>query len=105
MVEWVLETSSDLFQCKGRKKSIAKIEHSSEPISDRRVISNDRPKKMIVIRQYSEKDREQIIELWKTCDLTRPWNDPNKDFGRKNRVGEDLFIVLEYENKILGTIM
>ena len=40
---------------------------------------------MIVIRQYSEKDREQfIIELWKTCDLTRinPWNDPNKDFDR-----------------------
>ena len=22
---------------------------------------------MIVIRQYSEKDREQIIELWKIC--------------------------------------
>ena len=38
---------------------------------------------MIVIRQYSEKDREQIIELWKTCDLTRPWNDPNKDFDEE----------------------
>ena len=37
---------------------------------------------MKVIRQYSEKDREQIIELWKTCDFTRPWNDPNKDFDR-----------------------
>ena len=37
---------------------------------------------MIVIRQYSEKDREQIIESWKTCDLTLPWNDPNKDFDR-----------------------
>ena len=60
---------------------------------------------MIVIRQYSEKDREQIIELWKTCDLTRPWNDPNKDFDRKKAVGEDLFIVLEYENKIIGTVM
>ena len=60
---------------------------------------------MIVIRQYSEKDREQIIELWKTCDLTRPWNDPNKDFDRKRGFGEDLFIVLEYENKIIGTVM
>ena len=60
---------------------------------------------MIVICQYSEKDREQIIELWKTCDLTCPWNDPNEDFDRKKRVGEDLFIVLEYENKIIGTVM
>ena len=60
---------------------------------------------MIVIRQYSEKDREQIIELCNTCDLTRPWNDPNKDFDRKKGVGEDLFIVPEYENKIIGTIM
>ena len=24
---------------------------------------------MVVIRQYIEKGREQIIELWKTCDL------------------------------------
>ena len=72
----------------------------------RRVISNDRPKKfMTLIRQYNEKDREQIIELRKTCNLTRPWNDPNKDFDRKNGVGEDLFIVLEFENKIIGTVM
>ena len=60
---------------------------------------------MTLIRQYNEKDREQIIELWKTCNLTRPWNDPNKDFDRKNGVGEDLFIVLEFENKIIGTVM
>ena len=31
---------------------------------------------MTAIRNYHEKDREQIIELWKTCNLTRPWNDP-----------------------------
>ena len=60
---------------------------------------------MTLIRQYNEKDREQIIELWKTCNLTRPWNDPNKDLDRKNGVGEDLFIVLEFENKIIGTVM
>ena len=34
-------------------------------------------KNMKIIRKYDEKDREQIIELWKTCNLTRPWNDPN----------------------------
>ena len=60
---------------------------------------------MIVIRQYSGKDKEQIIDLWKTCDLTWPWNNSNKDFDRKKGVGEGLFIVLEYENKIIGTII
>ena len=60
---------------------------------------------MIVTRQYNERDREQVIELWKTCNLTRPWNDPNKDLDRKRGVGEDLFFVLEYKNKIIGTVM
>ena len=60
---------------------------------------------MTVIRQYNERDREQVIELWKTCNLTRPWNDPNKDLDRKTRTGEELFIVLEYEDKIIGTVM
>ena len=60
---------------------------------------------MAVIRQYNERDREQVIELWKTCNLTRPWNDPNKDLDRKKRTGEELFIVLEYEDKIIGTVM
>ena len=40
-------------------------------------------KNMTVIRKYDEKDREQIIELWKTCNLTRPWNDPNKGLIEK----------------------
>ena len=62
-------------------------------------------KNITVIRKYDEKDREQIIELWKTCNLTRPWNDPNKDFDRKKGYSEDLFIVLEYENKVIGTVM
>ena len=60
---------------------------------------------MTVIRQYNERDREQVIELWKTCNLTRPWNDPNKDLDRKKGTGEELFIVLEYEDKIVGTVM
>ena len=60
---------------------------------------------MTVIRQYNERDREQVIELWKTCNLTRPWNDPNKDLDRKKRTREELFIVLEYDDKIIGTVM
>ena len=60
---------------------------------------------MTVIRKYNKKDRVQVIELWKTCNLTRSWNDPNKDLNRKKGNGEDLFVVLEYKNKIIGTVM
>ena len=60
---------------------------------------------MKVIRRYNENDRDQVIELQKKCNLTRPWNDPNKDFDRKRVVGEDLFIVHEYEKRIIGTVM
>ncbi len=60
---------------------------------------------MTIIRPYSAKDRQQVIALWETCKLTRPWNDPNKDLDRKKGFGDDLFIVLEHENKIIGTLM
>jgi len=33
---------------------------------------------MTVIRRYDEKDREQIIDLWKTCNLKRPCNKKTK---------------------------
>ena len=60
---------------------------------------------MTIIRQYNEKDREQVIQLWEICKLTRSWNDPKKDLDRKKGIGENLFIVLEHENKIIGTVM
>ena len=33
------------------------------------------------------------------------WNDPNKDLDRKQRLGKDLFLILELENDIIGTAM
>ena len=60
---------------------------------------------MIRIRACQDKDREQVISLWKTCKLTRPWNDPNKDIDPKTGVGNELFIILEVGNQLIGTLM
>ncbi len=60
---------------------------------------------MTNIRQFNEKDRDQVIALWKSCNLIRSWNDPNKDFDRKKGFGEELFIVLEHQDIIVGTVM
>ena len=45
------------------------------------------------IRNFREQDRESVIKLWHACDLTRPWNDPNKDIDRKLAFQADLFFV------------
>ena len=57
------------------------------------------------IRRYIEKDRDEVIELWKTCQLIRPWNDPLKDIDRKKSLGKDLFVVLAHKQNIIGTVM
>ena len=34
-----------------------------------------------------------MVALWRRCELTRPWNDPHKDIGRKLDVQRELFLV------------
>jgi ribosomal protein S18 acetylase RimI-like enzyme len=60
---------------------------------------------MIIIRPYIDSDKEKVINLWILCDLIRPWNDPYKDINRKKEHGSDLFIILEYKDEIVGTVM
>ena len=36
------------------------------------------------VRPFRERDRSEVIELWRRCDLTRPWNDPGLDIDRKS---------------------
>ena len=57
------------------------------------------------IRIYRERDREQVLALWQECDLIHPKNDPQKDLDRKKGFGEELFLVIEEREKIIGTVM
>ena len=34
------------------------------------------------IRTATRADRDIVIAIWEACGLTRPWNDPRKDFDR-----------------------
>jgi ribosomal protein S18 acetylase RimI-like enzyme len=60
---------------------------------------------MKTIRVYREEDREEVLALWRECKLTRSKNDPEKDLERKKGFGEELFLVLVNEDKIIGTVM
>ena len=59
----------------------------------------------ILIRPFSDSDKEKVIQLWELCNLIRSWNDPIKDIQRKLTVQKDLFLVLEIDGEILGSIM
>ena len=59
----------------------------------------------LVVRPFAESDRTMVVELWRRCDLTRPWNDPDRDIDRKLARDGDLFLVGTVEGAIVATVM
>lgn len=57
------------------------------------------------IRPYSDQDQQAVIELWRSCDLVKPWNDPFKDIARKLSVDPHRFLVGEQDDQIVASIM
>jgi ribosomal protein S18 acetylase RimI-like enzyme len=57
------------------------------------------------IREFETRDCAEVVDLWRVCQLTRVWNDPNKDIDRKLHVNDDLFLVGVVEDRIVGSVM
>jgi ribosomal protein S18 acetylase RimI-like enzyme len=57
------------------------------------------------IRAFEMSDRAEVVDLWRVCDLTREWNDPNKDIDRKLAVNDGLFLVGVVDGRIIGSLM
>lgn len=57
------------------------------------------------IREYHLNDESQVIDLWSTCNLVRPWNNPEKDIKRKLKVDPDLFLVGVSNGKVIASVM
>jgi ribosomal protein S18 acetylase RimI-like enzyme len=57
------------------------------------------------IRPFDGADRPALVALWASCDLLRPWNDPDHDVDRK--LGQDPrgLLVLEVGSLLVGAIM
>ncbi|QSA97181.1 GNAT family acetyltransferase [Methylococcus sp. EFPC2] len=58
-----------------------------------------------MIRSYESADESAVIELWRRCELIRPWNDPHKDIRRKLTTQAELFLVGVLYGEIVGTAM
>jgi ribosomal protein S18 acetylase RimI-like enzyme len=57
------------------------------------------------IRAYRPGDRDAVLELWKSCDLVRPANDPAKDIARKQKVRGDLLLVGVAGGEVVASAM
>ena len=57
------------------------------------------------IRPFILADEQAVIELWKECDLVRPWNDPAKDIHRKLKVNPEWFLVGDLDGQLVATVM
>jgi ribosomal protein S18 acetylase RimI-like enzyme len=58
-----------------------------------------------LIRPFAPADEERVVQLWRDCGLTRPWNDPHKDIARKLGEQPELFLVGTVDGRVMATVM
>ncbi|HEX6956596.1 MAG TPA: GNAT family acetyltransferase [Ferrovibrio sp.] len=58
-----------------------------------------------LIRRFQAADRQAVIDLWRVCGLTRPWNDPAKDIDFCLSSQEATLLVGEAGGAIAATVM
>ncbi len=59
----------------------------------------------MLIRSFKHSDEAEVITLWQSCGLTRPWNNPALDIARKLEVQPELFLVGELDGSVVATAM
>ena len=57
------------------------------------------------IRPLQDADVTAVIELWESCGLTRPWNDPHKDINFAKQSPSSEILVGEDESQIIASVM
>ncbi|MEO9470402.1 GNAT family acetyltransferase [Parasphingorhabdus sp.] len=57
------------------------------------------------ISTASESDVDNVIALWKACDLTRPWNDPKADYQLALATETSDILLARREGALIASIM
>lgn len=60
------------------------------------------------LRPCRDGDEDQVVALWKVCDLVRPWNDPRRDIHAARTGGtSEIFVAVngDGEERIVGSVM
>jgi ribosomal protein S18 acetylase RimI-like enzyme len=59
----------------------------------------------VLLRAFRESDRGAVVDLWRRCDLVRPWNDPDRDIDRKTADSPDGFVVAELDGVVVAAML
>lgn len=57
------------------------------------------------ISLFSEAERRAVIELWRRCELTVPWNNPDQDIDRKLAHSPEHFWVGHEKGELIASVM
>ena len=57
------------------------------------------------ISEFTDDQSDQVIALWGKCDLTRSWNNPEKDIVRKNVDQNGKFLIGQIDGVLMASIM
>ena len=60
---------------------------------------------LISIRPFKMEDENEVVTLWKDCNLTVTWNNPYKDISRKLKEHPELFLVGIIDRRIIASVM
>jgi ribosomal protein S18 acetylase RimI-like enzyme len=56
-------------------------------------------------RLIEDRDVRHVVELWKRCGLTRPWNDPVSDIAFARRSATSDVLIWEEDGSIIASVM
>jgi ribosomal protein S18 acetylase RimI-like enzyme len=59
----------------------------------------------ILIRPFAFDDEPAVVQLWRDCELVRPYNDPRDDIALKTAFQPELFFVAALGPRVVGTVM
>jgi ribosomal protein S18 acetylase RimI-like enzyme len=57
------------------------------------------------VEAASPEDREAVVALWRACDLTRPWNDPDHDYLQAVSGATSAVLVVRDGDAVAGSVM
>jgi ribosomal protein S18 acetylase RimI-like enzyme len=57
------------------------------------------------VRELAGRDASSVIALWAEAGLTRPWNDPARDFQRALDGTTSAVLGLTHDSELIGTVM
>lgn len=59
----------------------------------------------LAFRELQDVNLENVVSLWKDCELTRPWNDPYKDIKFARESATSTVLVGIFEKRVVATVM